>query len=581
MKYGKVLGVTAAICLSAFSVNVWGEETQSEPTIVIQGELEPRDWWQGMADKIQETYSSDRQGEIIFYGASNFARWENMEEDMKEYKVQNHAFGGSIDADLVYFSDQLLFPYNPSIVFFQTGSNDYVELTGTDEEKVQKCMDYKKQMFEAFHERLPETKFVVMSGLLLPGRSEYVELTEEINQQLKEYADQTDYIEFVNADDLTYDGSVFNETIFEEDLIHLNHEGQLEWYENYIKPEIEKVIKENNLENVRNEENMANADDDFGTEGNYRHITKEDNCSVLLEHPAFKECGFSILPVNFAGGSVETMGEHTIEEILEKTGWIASEEPIMNSLNYIIDKRNEGGSLFYNYYTDEEIAEDETKAKTGIVYYESEKDAPFVVVTAGGGYDFYTGMAEAYPIAYEFQQRGYNVFILIYRVKAAKEFPEKISIAMDDYDKAMEYIFANIGENGVFQVNPDKYAVCGFSAGARLAKLWGGDADKGWFALDLPKPEVMFLQYGGHLPENYGTYDCHYDMSPAVYALTAENDKTVTTEEIRNMISLYEDAGIKTYLDVRENGGHGFGLGTGTAAEGWLDVAVNFWKELD
>ena len=32
---------------------------------------------------------------------------------------------------------------------------------------------------------MPETKLVIMSGLLLPGRSEYLEMTLEINRQLE------------------------------------------------------------------------------------------------------------------------------------------------------------------------------------------------------------------------------------------------------------------------------------------------------------------------------------------------------------------------------------------------------------
>ena len=45
---------------------------------------------------------------------------------------------------------------HPAIVFFQTGSNDYVFLKGTAAEKVAACMDYKKQMFAEIHKQLPD-----------------------------------------------------------------------------------------------------------------------------------------------------------------------------------------------------------------------------------------------------------------------------------------------------------------------------------------------------------------------------------------------------------------------------------------
>lgn len=207
--------------------------------------------WDKEVNPIAEKYdANERKNEIIFYGASNFRLWTDMEDDLSEYKVQNHAFGGSTDKLLVEYADKLLYPYNPSIVFFQTGSNDYVSLSGTDEEKVKACMDYKKQMFDTLHEKCPNAKFVVMSGLLLPGRSEYTELTQMVNDELEEYCNSKDYMYFVDSEDLTYQNGKYRDDLFIKDGIHLNHTGQLLWRDEYIKPALDKVIEENNLSNV-------------------------------------------------------------------------------------------------------------------------------------------------------------------------------------------------------------------------------------------------------------------------------------------------------------------------------------------
>lgn len=192
-----------------------------------------------------------RKGEIVFYGASNFRLWTEMENDLSEYKVQNHGFGGSTDKDLVERADTLLYPYAPAVVFFQTGSNDYVSLDGTDEEKVEVCMEYKWFMFESFHERLPDAKFVVMSGLLLPGRSQYTALTQKINDAIEELCAEYDYMTFVDAEEMTFDGSAYRSELFIKDGIHLNHEGQLIWRDGYIKPAIEALIDEYGLEILR------------------------------------------------------------------------------------------------------------------------------------------------------------------------------------------------------------------------------------------------------------------------------------------------------------------------------------------
>lgn len=200
---------------------------------------------------LQKYDSETRKGEIVFYGASNFRLWTEMENDLPEYKVQNHGFGGSTDKDLVERAETLLYPYAPVVVFFQTGSNDYVSLDGTDEEKVEVCMAYKKFMFETFHEKLPEAKFVVMSGLLLPGRSQYTALTQKINDALAELCAEYDYMTFVDAEEMTFDGGAYRSELFIKDGIHLNHEGQLLWRDGYIRPAIEALINEYGLEELR------------------------------------------------------------------------------------------------------------------------------------------------------------------------------------------------------------------------------------------------------------------------------------------------------------------------------------------
>lgn len=201
---------------------------------------------------IEQKYDSHtRKNEIVFYGASNFRLWKEMENDLSEYQVQNHGFGGSTDKLLVQYADRLLYPYEPLIVFFQTGSNDYVELPGTDEDKIVTCMEFKKKMFATFHEKLPDARFVIMSGLLLPGRSQYARLTQQINNQLRELCAQCDYLTFVDASDMTYDGTEYREDLFVFDKIHLNHEGQLIWCDKYIRPTLEKLISGSDMHSLQ------------------------------------------------------------------------------------------------------------------------------------------------------------------------------------------------------------------------------------------------------------------------------------------------------------------------------------------
>lgn len=190
---------------------------------------------------------AEYQQGVLFYGASNFTRWKTMAEDIPNYPVQNHGFGGSTDKDLMQYAQEILYPYNPKIVVFQTGSNDYVQEQGTDEEKVAACMSRKREMFETFHSQLPEAQFMVMSGLLLPGRSEYLALTQEVNRQLEALCAEYDYLTFVDASDMTYHDGIFEEALFVEDGIHLNGTGQKKWANEYIIPSLNSLCQEKGI----------------------------------------------------------------------------------------------------------------------------------------------------------------------------------------------------------------------------------------------------------------------------------------------------------------------------------------------
>ena len=208
--------------------------------------------WDEETDKVRKKYDPEaNKGGIIFYGASNFRLWKEMEEDLKEYRVQNHGFGGSTDKLLIRYADKLLYPYNPVIVVFQTGSNDYVYMEGSDMEIAEECVEKKKAMFELFHQKLPEAKFIVMSGILMPGRDEYTPIVRLVNETLKEYCESVDWLYYVDSEDMTFSDGEYKEEYFIKDGIHLTHEARLKWRDLYIRPMLEKVIEENSLESVR------------------------------------------------------------------------------------------------------------------------------------------------------------------------------------------------------------------------------------------------------------------------------------------------------------------------------------------
>lgn len=87
-----------------------------------------------------------------------------------------------------------------------------------------------------------------------------------------------------------------------------------------------------------------------------------------------------------------------------------------------------------------------------------------VLICPGGGYHF-TSDREAEPVALRLLTAGFNVFVLRYRVAPARH-PKPLL----DVSRAVWMIRENAEE---WHVDPDRIAVCGFSAGGHLAASLG------------------------------------------------------------------------------------------------------------
>ena len=241
---------TDPLCLEYFGscYVVWGSNNAAKVALDLDGMTftmkDHNDQW-GVAWKdeneeriavyLAQTDEMQGKGGIIFYGASNFRLWKNMQTDMAPYTVMNHGVGGSVDTELMEFAPTLLYPFEPRAVFIQTGSNDY-----TGGATLEECLANKEKLFGLFAENLPNTQFIIMAGLPLPSRAEYWDLTVQVNNFLAEYCATHENFTFVDGTDAiltdhgdesmaTGDGRYFNPEIFNSDGIHLTQEGHDLW----------------------------------------------------------------------------------------------------------------------------------------------------------------------------------------------------------------------------------------------------------------------------------------------------------------------------------------------------------------
>ncbi len=125
--------------------------------------------------------------------------------------------------------------------------------------------------------------------------------------------------------------------------------------------------------------------------------------------------------------------------------------------------------------------------------YCADRRRPAVLVLPGGGYAF-TSQREATPIAAEFNAAGITAFVLHYTCAPDAHFPTQLIQAL----QAVRVIREHADE---WHIDPERIAVCGFSAGGHLAAstgvFWNHElARKYGFEGDAHKPNGLILGIG-------------------------------------------------------------------------------------
>lgn len=288
---------------------------------------------------------------------------------------------------------------------------------------------------------------------------------------------------------------------------------------------------------------------------NRQYYTVDTRIADVISDPVFGDYGRLIFPVEEWYYSGDTLGELSMT-------WYTHIDPnkTVEICNYLKSQAAGGQKIFYDIYTDEEKSADPSLEDTGLFFFKGNEGAPFAVTCAGGGFAYVAAMHDSFPHALELSKRGYNAFAIIYR--------PGWQTAYEDLARALSFIFENAEELGV---DTDGYSLWGGSAGARMAAELGSYGAAEYGGDDIPKPSTVVMQYTGYS-------DYNPEGEPATFVCVGDSDGIANWRTMQRRIQALDAMGVSTEFHVYPGLGHGFGLGTGTVAEGWFDLAVNFWR---
>ena len=293
------------------------------------------------------------------------------------------------------------------------------------------------------------------------------------------------------------------------------------------------------------------------------HLRVDDTVGDMLKHPAFS--GFARLLLPWDDRPVDP--SLRLREIGSLLPYHTHVDPdvVVSSLNRMIDDAAVGRTVFHDFYTEEQKAAEPSRRSTGLFFFRGKPGAPFAVIAPGGGFSYVGSVHEGFPFATEISRRGYNAFVLRYRVGQGSR------VATEDLAAALTSIVLNAGELGV---STNDYSLWVSSAGARMAASIGSHGTARFGGAALPKPSAVVMLYTGH--SDYAPSE------PPTFVAVGENDGIAPPAVMERRVAALRRTGTEVEYHRFPNVGHGFGLGIGTSAEGWIADAVRFWaKRID
>jgi len=304
----------------------------------------------------------------------------------------------------------------------------------------------------------------------------------------------------------------------------------------------------------------------YNEDGSFVRIEANHSFNYIMQHPALEGMGEDVLPLG--SDLLRTVcGPWKLKIMIPFLG--KHEQTVVDGLNYAIEQAEAGQTEYVRFYSTADIEADSAKADTGLLYYKTAEGAPFVIVAPGGGFTMLCVASSAYPYAKPLQDAGYNVFFLEYRVGVYEGEEDKLPAsdrAAEDMTAAVSYVLQNADSLGV---SSEEYLVLGSSAGGQLTARYC--AEQEYSELGLPAPAACLMPY----PANCQRYD-YTGCTVPMYITVCQDDPQIDVAGLDTAVNAMEEAGMTVSYNKFPTGGHSFGIGVGTPAEGWMERALAF-----
>lgn len=208
-----------------------------------------------------------------------------------------------------------------------------------------------------------------------------------------------------------------------------------------------------------------------------------------------------------------------------------------------------------------------------------------IVVNPGGGYNILAYNLEGTEICKRFNSYGINCVLVKYRVPR-RDGLEKHEAPLQDVQRAIAYTRS---QAEVWNINPDKIGVLGFSAGAHLSAVASTNYDNRTYQKidshdDVSlRPDFTALIYPAYLSgDNFSiSPELKVDENtPPTILIQTQDDKSHIDSSVFYYYALKE-AKVPAEMHLYPSGGHGYGArNTGHTVNEWPHRVLSWLRDI-
>lgn len=175
----------------------------------------------------KDSLITNKENIILFTGSSSIGFWKDMRSYFPDKNILNRGFGGSTMRDLVYFTPQVILPYNPKTIFIYEGDNDIT--LGREPQEILASAD---SVLNQIRTNLPETiKVYFISAKPSVARWHLKDQYLAYNKALEAWTKNKNNVYFIDIWLPMLDkNGIVRKDLFIDDNLHMNKKGYDLWF---------------------------------------------------------------------------------------------------------------------------------------------------------------------------------------------------------------------------------------------------------------------------------------------------------------------------------------------------------------